>query len=192
MAKVKDNLDETNRFIISEMIKNGRVKYTKLAKDIGVTPAAVKERVERLAKNNIIRPTALLNMQELFPVSAGIGIEADPETVKILVRKLTPCPLVLKLIRTSGNHNLIMYIVAEDFAQLESFLNNQIRSEPGINHVEVNIGHSAGGVWDFAHMKLFHEKNAENVPCGLRHDDSLVCLNCPGLVNVKKAKEKEK
>lgn len=189
--KTKNNLDDVNRFIISEMIKDGRVKYTKLARDLGVTPAAVKERIERLIKKQIIKPTTMLNMQELFPVTAGIGIEADPETVNILVRKLTPCPLALKLTRTSGNHNLILSIVAEDFAQLESFINNQIRSEPGINHVEVNIGNSAGIVPDFAFMRLMHEKDTEHVPCGLKYDDNLVCLNCPGLANVRKFKKKE-
>lgn len=187
--KNKNNLDDVNRYIISEMIKNGRVKYTKLAKDLGVTPAAVKERVERLIRNKIIQPTALLNMQDLFPVTAGVGIEADPETVKILVKKLASCPIVLKSIRTSGNHNLILSIVAKDFQQLESFLNNQVRSEPGINHVEVNVGNSSGTMPDFAYMKLFHEKDTKTVPCGLRHDDDLVCLNCPGLMNVKKKKE---
>ncbi len=190
--RTKNPLDDVNRYIISELIKDGRVKYTKLARDLGVTPAAVKERIERLIKNKIIKPTTLLNMQELFPVGAGIGIEADPETVNILVRKLTPCPLVLKMMRTSGNHNLILSIVAENFAQLESFINNQIRSEPGINHVEVNIGNSAGVMPDFAHMRLMHEKDTEHVPCGLKYNNDLVCLNCPGLANIKALKGKEK
>ena len=122
------------------MIKDGRVKYTKLARDLGVTPAAVKERIDRLIRNKIIHPTTLLNMQELFPVTAGVGVEADPETVNILIRKLTPCPLVLKMIRTSGNHNLILSIVAEDFSQLESFLNNQIRSDR--KSTRLNSSHS--------------------------------------------------
>lgn len=174
------------------MIKDGRVKYTKLANDLGVTPAAVKERIERLIRNRIIKPTTLLNMQEMFPVTAGIGIEADPETVRILTSKLAPCPLVLKMIRTSGNHNLVLSVVAEGFPQLESFLNNQIRSEPGINHVEVNIGNSGGSLPDFAFMHLMHEKETDKVPCGLKYNDDMVCLNCPGLANVKKAREKEK
>ena len=187
--KNKNNLDEVNRYIISEMIKNGRVKYTKLANDLGVTPAAVKERVERLIKNEIIRPTTLLNIQNMFPVTAGVGIEADPETVKILFKKLAPCPLVLKMIRTSGNHNMLINVVAEDFPQLESFLNNQIRSEPGINHVEVNVGNSPANSPDFAFVKLMYEKDADRMPCGLRKNDDLVCHNCPGAANLKKEKE---
>lgn len=152
--KAKNNLDDVNKYIISEMIKDGRVKYTKLARDLGVTPAAVKERIERLVKNKIIKPTVLLNMKELFPVSAAIGIEANPQTINMLVRKLTPLQSVLRILRTSGNHNLIISLVAEDFNKLEDVINNQIRSESGINHVEVNIGNSAGIVPDFAYMRL--------------------------------------
>jgi len=156
--KAKNFLDDTNKYIISEMVKNGRVKYTKLAKDLGVTPAAVKERIERLIKNNIIRPSVLVNMEVMYPVTCAIGIEAEPEAVKRLVKKLTPFPVVLRIIRTSGNHNLVLAIVAQDFAELENFINKEIRSESGINHVEVNIGNSAGTMPDFAHMRLSYEK----------------------------------
>lgn len=188
----KDFLDDTNRFIISEMIKNGRVTYTQLAKELSITPAAVKERVERLFKNKIIRTSALVNVNELYPVFATIGVEADSESVNLLIRKLRPCPLVISITRTSGVHNLVLNIVSEDFAQLESFLNNQIRNEPGIKHVEVNIGDKTTVVPDFVQMRLFHEEDTEFVPCGLRYDEKNVCLNCPGLANIKKLREKEK
>lgn len=187
--KGKNILDETNRFLISEIIKDGRVKYTKLAKQLRITPAAVKERVERLVKNQIIKPTAIVNAKEMFPVTAGIGVEADAEGVNILVRKLRNCPLVVHMTKTSGNHNLILTVVAEDFQQLESFLTNQIRSEPGIKHVEVNIGNQTTIVPEFQQIRLFHEEDTDYVPCGLHFQDKDVCLNCPGLVNVKKLRE---
>jgi DNA-binding Lrp family transcriptional regulator len=184
-------LDETNRLIISEMLKDGRVKYTALAKKLGITPAAVKERVERLLKNKIIRASALLNTQQFYPVNATIGLEADSESINLLIRKLRPCPLVISMTRTSGVHNLIINIVAEDFQQLESFLDNQIRNEPGIKHVEVNIGNNSTVVPEYTQMRLFYEDDTEFVPCGLRYDDKNVCLNCPGLMNVKKLREKK-
>jgi DNA-binding Lrp family transcriptional regulator len=184
-------LDETNRLIISEMLKDGRVKYTALAKKLGITPAAVKERVERLLKNKIIRASALLNTQQFYPVNATIGLEADSESINLLIRKLRPCPLVISMTRTSGVHNLIVNIVAEDFQQLESFLDNQIRNEPGIKHVEVNIGNNSTVVPEYTQMRLFYEDDTKFVPCGLRYDDKNVCLNCPGLMNVKKLREKK-
>jgi Lrp/AsnC family transcriptional regulator for asnA, asnC and gidA len=185
--KGKNILDETNRFIISEVIKDGRVKYTKLANQLGITPAAVKERVERLIKNQVMKPTAMINAAQFFPVTAGIGIEADADGIAVLTRKLRNCPLVVHMTKTSGNHNLILTVVAENFQQLESFLTNQIRSEPGIKHVEVNIGNSTTIIPDFQHIRLYIDNDGEHVPCGLHYQDKEVCLNCPGLVNLKKA-----
>lgn len=158
--KHRSSLDDVNLYIISEMIKDGRVKYTSLAKDLGVTPAAVKERIDRLIKNNIIKPSILINIHEMYPVGAAIGVEATQEAVASLVKKLSHSPLVLRIMRTSGNHNLILSTVAEDFTQLEEFINEQIRSEDGIKHVEVNIASGTGITPDFAHIRLVHEKEA--------------------------------
>lgn len=159
----KNFLDEKNRFIISEMIKDGRVKYTTLARKLKVTPAAIKERVEKLIRNKIIRVSALINTQEFYPVSATVGVEADSDAVDILVQKLRNEPLVITMTRTSGVHNLILHMVAEDFQQLESFLNNQIRNEPGIKHVEVNVGFRTTIVPDFTQMRLFYEEDTEKI-----------------------------
>jgi Lrp/AsnC family transcriptional regulator for asnA, asnC and gidA len=140
------------------MIKDGRVKYTKLARDLGVTPAAIKERIDRLIKNKLVKPTILINVQELYPVGAAVGIEADQDTVDSLVKRLSNSPRILRIMRASGNHNLILSLVAEDIASLEAFINNQIRSEAGIKHVEVNITNSSSMYPDFVYLRLVGEK----------------------------------
>lgn len=182
--KKEKRLDKTSRLIISEMIKDGRVKYTTLAKKLGITPAAVKERVERLIKNKVIRASILLNPKLFFPVTGIIGVEGDSDCINILTQKLRNCPLVISMTKTSGMHNLILHIVAEDMQQLENFLNNQVRSEPGIKHVEVNIGNSSV-VPEFYPIRLYNFEDKDHVPCGLRSDDKDVCINCPGLVKRK-------
>ncbi|RLI98745.1 MAG: hypothetical protein DRP00_01355 [Candidatus Aenigmatarchaeota archaeon] len=176
--KSKNFLDETNRFIISELLKNGRIKLTELAKKLKVTPAAVKERVDRLIKKKVITISALINPESLYPLSACIGVEADADGVNLIVRKLRNCPLVFHLAKTSGNHNLIINMVARDIAQLEEFLNKQIRSEPGIRHVEVNISNSII-VPKYLPLRFFYPYDPEYAPCGLRFDDEERCPSCP-------------
>jgi Lrp/AsnC family transcriptional regulator for asnA, asnC and gidA len=189
LMKTKIILDDTNRFIISELLKDGRVKYTTLAKKLGVTPAAVKERFERLIKNKVIKVSGLLNTQLLFPVTACIGLETDSDGVNILIRKLRNCPLVVHMTRTSGMHNLIMNVVAKSMDQLDSFLNNQIRSEPGIKHVEVNIGNASIVVPDFHQVRLFYPDDPDYLPCKLRFDEKEVCTGCPNLVKNNKGRQ---
>ncbi len=178
--KTKKILDETNRIILSELSKNGRTKFTTLAKMLKVTPAAVKERIERLIDKTLIKVSVLFNTEMLYPITAVIGIETDSEGVDILVKKLRNCPLILQMTRTSGMHNLIINMVADDVTHIERFLNNHVRSEPGIRHVEVNIGNSPV-VPEFHQLRICYPQPLETAPCGLRPDDKEVCLNCPVL-----------
>lgn len=187
--KLKSTLDKTDSFLVSELIKNGRVKYTELAKKLKVTPAAVKERVEKLIETKIISPTVLLNTSILFPLKAVIGVEADVDCTNTLIRKLRNCPIVASLTKTSGAHNLIFFVFVNDLDQLESFLNNQVRNEPGIKHVEVNLGNNSAS--EFYHLRLYELEDHEHVPCGLKRKDRDVCLGCPGLVeDIKHEKRK--
>jgi len=169
-----------DKFIISEMVTDGRIKYTTLAKKLKVTPAAVKERVEKLLKLKVIKPSALLNQSIFFPLTAVVGVEADADCVKILTRKFKNCPLVVSAIKTSGMHNLILHVAAKNIQQLESFLNNQVRAEPGIKHIEVNIS-DASTLPEFVPLKVNYSKDNEFVPCGMRRNEEGICLNCPAV-----------
>ena len=174
--KTKILLDSVNRYIISEIIKDGRVKLTAMAEKLNITPAAVKERVDRLIEKKIIHVSALVNAQKLFPLSASIGIEADSEGVGILVKKVRNCPLITSITKTSGTYNLIINMVSSDLNQLDHFLNSQIRSEPGIKHVEVNIG-NATIVPEYRQIRLL--MNPENTaPCGSKMDENQRCPLC--------------
>jgi DNA-binding Lrp family transcriptional regulator len=171
-------LDAIDKFIISEMIKDGRIKYTALAEKLKVTPAAIKERVEKLLKLQIIKPSVLLNQAIFSPLTAIIGVEADSECIKVLAKKFKNCPLVISFTRTSGMHNLILHVATKNIQQLESFLNTQIRAEPGIRHVEVNIG-DASLSSEFVPLKIYYLKNPEYAPCGKRYNEEGKCLDCP-------------
>jgi DNA-binding Lrp family transcriptional regulator len=170
-------LDNTDKFLISELIKNGRIKYTELAKKLKVTPVAIKERVERLIKLKVIQPTVLLNAK-MFPIKAWVGVEGDAECVNTIWEKLKNCPLVESLVRTSGTHNLVLFLVAKSLEHLETFLNNQLRNEPGIKHVDVNIGNNI--LPEFTYIR-FYTNNQKYLPCGLKRTDKNICRDCPML-----------
>jgi DNA-binding Lrp family transcriptional regulator len=180
MKSKKILLDDVNRFIISELLKDGRMKFTTLARKLNVTPAAVKERVDRLIRNKLIRTSALINAQMILPLISIIGIESDSDGINSLVKKLRNCPIVVSMVKTSGTHNLMISTATEGIDQLENFLSNQIRSEPGIRHVEVNIGNSSITP-EYHNIRLFYNESSDSVPCGLKSSDRDVCADCPNL-----------
>lgn len=178
-------LDSTNRFLIHELQKNGRVTFTYLAKKLKITPAAVKERIERLIDRGIIKVTTLVNCESLtfyYPISATIGIEADSECISMLIKKFSNCPLAINLQKTSGNHNLIITMVARDLESLEKRVNEHIRSEPGIKHVEINVGRN---LKQFVEIKVNYPVARKIAPCGVEKDDESRCRDCLAFISEK-------
>jgi DNA-binding Lrp family transcriptional regulator len=178
--------DRINKFLIAELQKDGRVKLTKLAKKLGITPAAVKERIERLIDRQVIKVFALINPDNInnpdfyYPISATLGIEADSECVSILTKRFRNCPLVITLHKTSGMHNLTMTLLGRDLESLEKRISDHIRNEPGIKHVEVNVGNSTFKD-QFIPLKIAYPiKNA--APCGVGKEDETRCEDCPAFI----------
>lgn len=99
--------------------------------------------------------------------------------------------MVFHLTKTAGQHNIIISIVSEDLAQVEEFLSRQIRPEPGIKHVEVNIGNQLI-VPEFTNIKMFYPSDNEYAPCGLRFDDEQRCPRCPAWIAKEEVKIQKK
>lgn len=135
------DLDALDLKIIQFLSQNGRKSFVEIAREIKLSSVGVKKRVERLLKNNIFQIKGLLNIAKFYSVSACIGIDADKETCKKLIKKLENFPLVYGLVKVSGtNKSLIVDIVAPNLKIMEEFIEEQIKSEPGVKFVEVSIG----------------------------------------------------
>lgn len=136
-----ESLDEIDLEIIKELSQDGRKRFVDIAKKTGLTPVGVKNRVEKLIENEILNIRALLNIEKFYFVSATIGIEAPPDLISRLIKKFENCPLVYNLIRvSSGEHNLIIGIVAPNLKRINDLVKKQIRNEPKIRNIHVNFG----------------------------------------------------
>jgi len=112
-----------------------------MAKEIGLTPVGIKNRIERLIEKEILKIQGLLNTEKFYSVSATIGIDADPDTVSKLIKKFESCPLVHNLVKVfAGHHNLIADVIAPNQKRITDLVEKQIRSEPKIRYLEVDIG----------------------------------------------------
>lgn len=136
------DLDEIDLKIIKSLSEYGRRKFVDIAKETGLTSVGIKDRVEKLIKNGLLDFHALLNIQKFYSLSANIEIEAPPETITKLIQKFKNCPLVYNLVRFPiGHHyNLLIGLVSPNLKRINDLVTKQIRTEPGIKNVEVNMG----------------------------------------------------
>lgn len=136
---IKD-LDRIDLEILKVLSQDGRKTFVSVAKTIDLTPVATKKRMERLLNREILKIQAGLNTEKFYNSSASIGLEADFGTVNKLIKKFENCPLVYNLVKVSGHHNLIIDLIAPNQKRIIDLIEKQIRTEPKIRYLEVNIG----------------------------------------------------
>ena len=133
-------IDGIDLKIIQALFEDGRTSFVEIAKKTSLGPVGVKNRVEKLIDDGVLKIQGLLNIEKACSVSAHIEIETDNKTISRLIERFKKSPLVYHLARTSGRYNLIISIAAPNLKAIENFISKEIRRDFGVKHIEVNIG----------------------------------------------------
>lgn len=134
-----DNLD---RKILDIITKNARIPYLEVARECGVSGAAIHQRVQRLIKAGVIRGSEF----KVDPVMVGfktcayIGIFLEhPGHFRDVVKKFDGIPEIIECHYTTGNYSLFIKVYTRDNEHLKDILTEKIQSIPGIVRTETLI-----------------------------------------------------
>jgi len=132
-------LDDIDRRIIEQLQKDGRKPYTQIAPAVGLSEAAVRQRVQRLIDGGVMQIVAVTDPRLLgFTRQAMIGlkIEGDTRRVADAVAKLHEVEYV---VLTAGALDMLIEVVVEDDESLLELLNEKIRNIEGVQTTETYI-----------------------------------------------------
>ena len=125
-------LDEIDKAIIRELQLDGRSAYAKLGPAVGLSQAAVRQRVQRLIESGVMQVVAVTDpIMVGFSLQAMIGVRAEGD-LRLIAEKLSAVPEVAYVVITSGGFDLLAEVVCEGTEELLSLLNDVIRSTPGV------------------------------------------------------------
>ncbi len=129
-------MDEVDRKIIDMLMKDGRVKYSKIARELGISDVAVIKRIRKLESNGIIRGyVAVVDPQKLgYKASSLTGVDVEPDYLFQLVEELKKKEYVRYLAITSGDHCVMTLIWAKDGGELRK-IHDEISKMPGVKRV---------------------------------------------------------
>ncbi|HLX88077.1 MAG TPA: Lrp/AsnC family transcriptional regulator [Acidimicrobiales bacterium] len=132
-------LDEVDRSIIAELQRDGRKPYTQIAPLVGLSEAAVRQRVQRLVDANVMQIVAVADPRVLgFGRQAMVGLKVEGDT-RTLADALAAMPEVEYVVITGGSLDLLAEVVVENDERLLELLNDKIRALPGVREVETYI-----------------------------------------------------
>jgi len=133
-----DNLD---RKILRALQKDARVKNADLARQLGVAPSTMLERVRRLEERGylsgfkaIVNPEKLgLDVQALISVSLG---QHSTQTIRPFEQAVKSIPNIMTCYHVTGRFDYILQVVAKNLKELGILVKEQIASLPGVGKTE--------------------------------------------------------
>lgn len=138
MNRTANALDDTDRAIIERLQADGRTPYTRLGAAVGLSEAAVRQRVQRLLDAGVMQVVAVTNPLSIgFRRMAMIGVRTEGPTDGISVA-LQSMPDIDYLVVTAGSFDFMAEVVVSDDSELLE-LTNRIRRVPGVLNTETFI-----------------------------------------------------
>jgi Lrp/AsnC family transcriptional regulator for asnA, asnC and gidA len=129
-------LDELNKRIIELLQRDGRMPYASMAKIVGLSEAAVRQRVQRLLDLGVMQIVAVTDPLTLgFARQVMIGLKVEGDT-RPVAKALAELPAVDYVVLCAGRYDILAELVCTDDDHLLTVLNEQIRTLPGVTGTE--------------------------------------------------------
>ena len=136
-------IDGIDKIILKALVKNARISIMEISKLVGISGAAVHQRLKKLENSDLIKGSQIIiNTKVLgYKTMAFIGIYLDkaiinnPEAVK----NLKLIPEVIECHYTTGDWSIFIKILCKDNQHLMSILNDKIQAINGVSRTETYI-----------------------------------------------------
>jgi Lrp/AsnC family transcriptional regulator, regulator for asnA, asnC and gidA len=132
------DLDDVSKAIIEQLQQDGRRPYATIGRAVGLSEAAVRQRVQRLLDAGVMQIVAVTDPMQLgFPRQAMVGVRTsgDLETTSDQVAEIAAVDYV---VITAGSFDLLAEVVARNDDHLMEIL-KEIRAVPGVTSTETFV-----------------------------------------------------
>ncbi|MDC7995787.1 Lrp/AsnC family transcriptional regulator [Altibacter sp. HG106] len=121
-------IDTLNWKILQCLQQNARQSNTAIGKKVGISSAAVGERIKKMEDSGVIDGyfTQISHVDAGYQLQAIITIRAFMGKLKPFLLKVQSYKEVVNCYRVTGNENIVMEVVLKDQKHLESFIDELI------------------------------------------------------------------
>ena len=182
MAGSNIELDEKDKIILSLTYNNQEISQEEMAKKLHISQPSVAARIKKLKAKGLIEQIIGVNLNKVGLKVAMVRL-ATTNTEKIL-NMFRDCPFFLNGFIISGKDNLVLMLVGDDMASLESIIDSHIRPDKDVQSVDFDV--IITSIKDFVIPINIPTDALNKSPCDLDHkcEDCYAfktnrCFGCP-------------
>ena len=135
-------IDATDRKILGFLVKNARMPFLEIARECGISGAAIHQRVKRLENAGIITGSRLLVKPEALGLNICAFIQislSEGNKYPIVVEAMKKIPEVVECYFVTGKHTMLVKIYCIDNDHLMEVIINTFQQIPFIQSTETLI-----------------------------------------------------
>lgn len=135
-------IDGIDKKILRSLMQDARKPILEIARNIGISGAAIHQRLRKLEKSGLIAGSKfIVNPKVLgYTTMAYIGIFLDKAMSNpVAVKQLEKIPEVLECHYTTGNWSILVKVLCKDNEHLMHLLNKKIQQIEGVSRTETFI-----------------------------------------------------
>ncbi len=135
-------IDGLDKQILIELTSNSRTPILEISRKIGISGAAIHQRIRKLNDSGLIAGHQLkINPKVLgYSTLAFIGVYFDKaERNSEAIKKMKKIPEILECHYTTGNWSVLVKVICKNNEHLMTLLNKEIQSIDGVSRTETFI-----------------------------------------------------
>jgi Lrp/AsnC family transcriptional regulator for asnA, asnC and gidA len=137
-AQIRVLLDDISKEIIEQLQQDGRRSYAAIGKAVGLSEAAVRQRVQRLIDGGAMQIVAVTDPMTLgFRRQTMIGVRCSGDLDRV-ADQLAAMDEIDYVVIIAGSFDLLIEVVCEDDDQLLEIL-SRVRSIPSVTATETFV-----------------------------------------------------
>jgi Lrp/AsnC family transcriptional regulator for asnA, asnC and gidA len=137
-ARGRLELDDVSRGIIEQLQEDGRRPYARIATAVGLSEAAVRQRVQRLIEAGVMQIVAVTDpLQVGFSRQAMVAVRVGADA-RAVADTIADLPEVDYVVITAGSVDLLVEVVCEGDEQLLDVV-TRIRAVDGVDSTETHL-----------------------------------------------------
>jgi Lrp/AsnC family transcriptional regulator for asnA, asnC and gidA len=138
-SAISGPLDAVSKRIVELLQDDGRKPFVTIAREVGLSEAAVRQRVQKLIDADVMQIVAVTDpLQVGFSRQAMIGVRVAGDVARV-AEALCDLSEVSYVVTTAGSFDLLVEVVCEDDDHLLDLLMGRIRSLDGVTSTETFV-----------------------------------------------------
>lgn len=135
-------IDDIDKIILSSLINNARKPYLEIARDCGISGAAIHQRVHKLEENGVISGSRLLVKPKALGLEICVFVNitlSEADKYSQVVADLKKVPEVVECHFVTGRYSLLVKAYCNNNDDLINVLIRNIQNIPHIQSTETMI-----------------------------------------------------